>query len=127
MSLYRILPAALLSAFTLLAAAPLAAHTSLAISEPAADEVLSAAPEELMLRFTGAVTLVQAELKDSEGKTVDTGFTPTEESATKFAVPLPALQAGRYTVEWTVVGVEDGHTMLGDFSFTVGDGAGGRS
>ena len=119
MKKFRILPMVLLSALSLLAAGGLAAHTDLAEAMPAPDSVLSEAPEALKLRFTAPVELVQADIEDAAGEAVETGFTPPEMGATEFVVPLPALKAGRYTVEWTVVGVEDEHTMLGDFSFTV--------
>ena len=70
-----------------------------------------------MLTFGEDVRLVKVELVGDSGA-VDAGFTPKAEAAKMFHVPVPALAAGAYRVNWSILGA-DGHTVSESFRFTV--------
>lgn len=94
------------------------AHTHLHSSTPAADAELSVAPEQLTLVFDGEVNLVRFNLnRDGKGE-VALDFRPTAQKSPDFAIPLPALENGRYTARWAAVG-EDGHVVQGSIPFSV--------
>ena len=92
------------------------AHTSLVSSVPAADASVST-PAALTLTFGGQVSLLRLTVVGPAGE-VDIGFTARTEPLAQHEVKLPPLPAGRYVVDWTIVG-EDGHSISKSFSFTV--------
>ncbi|MEX2469292.1 MAG: copper resistance CopC family protein [Pseudohongiellaceae bacterium] len=99
-----------------------AAHTALSESSPAEGAVLDKAPETLTLNFTESVRLLRAEvmiLKGGESQKIDTGFQAQSSSSQQHTVSLPALNNGRYTVEWAVLGA-DAHPVEGTLTFSVG-------
>lgn len=99
------------------------AHTALVSSQPA-DGAQVAAPSVLVLEFSGPVSLLKLAVTSQAGA-VDVGFKPRAEAAARHEVVLPALSAGHYEVDWTIVGA-DGHSISKRFSFTVA-AAGGEA
>ena len=97
------------------------AHNVLKSSTPADGSTLERSPSELALNFNGQVRLVKLSLKRSEGseESIDVGFKPNLTAATSFAVPVPELASGAYSLEFSVIG-EDGHTVAGHFNFGIG-------
>ena len=103
------------------------AHNVLKSSTPADGSTLERSPSELALNFNGQVRLVKLSLKRSEGRegsegreeSIDVGFKPNLTAATSFAVPVPELASGAYSLEFSVIG-EDGHTVAGHFNFGIG-------
>ncbi len=94
------------------------AHAALLESVPANTAELSESPELLSLRFSENVRLLRLEIRDGDGRAVDSGFSAGTEASSSFSVALPALQNGSYRVEWTIIST-DSHRMSGDFSFRV--------
>ena len=94
------------------------AHNVLKSSTPADGSTLDRSPSELALDFNGQVRLVKLSLKRSE-ESIDVGFKPDLTAATFFAVPVPRLASGAYSLEFSVIG-EDGHTVAGHFNFGIG-------
>jgi len=94
------------------------AHTGLQASNPADEAVVNSSPEQIHLTFTAAVALVRFGITDAEERQVKLEFTPGSAQATEYHQPVPALPAGAYKVSWAVIGA-DGHTVTGDFAFTV--------
>lgn len=92
------------------------AHTAMTGSVPPADSTVSS-PSVMMLSFGAEVRLVRLSLNGSNGE-VDIGFSPVATASTSFHVPMPFLQAGAYTVNWTAIG-NDGHSVSNTFAFTV--------
>jgi methionine-rich copper-binding protein CopC len=112
---------------TLFAAAAMAgstsasAHATLNGATPAMDTEVATAPKEITLRFNERLEAAfsNAKLVDSSGKEVTTAkatLDAADPSVMKLAVP--ALPAGKYKVEYAVVG-HDGHRRKGNYSFTV--------
>lgn len=111
--------ASILFTFILAGASPSAfAHTHLHSSTPAAEAELSAAPEQLTLVFDGEVNLVRLNLEQDGKGEVTLAFKPSAQKAVEFAIPLPALENGRYTARWAAIG-EDGHLVQGSIPFSV--------
>lgn len=75
-------------------------------------------PETMDLSFNEEVRLLKVDISSAESGEIDTGFTPSPEAASRFAVALPALEEGAYTVNWTIMG-SDSHRVEGNFAFTV--------
>ena len=73
-------------------------------------------PERLTLTFSGDVRLAKVTMKDSANQSVDFEFKPSTSASSNFSWDLPNLNAGRYSVNWVVLG-GDGHKMSGDFNF----------
>jgi methionine-rich copper-binding protein CopC len=101
----------------LLWAATSTAHTRLVGSVPADHAELGVAPKEAILTFAEAVVLTAAKLEATDGtKTV---LKPLPDGSVKEAhIPLPALAAGRYRLQWRATS-DDGHVMSGELSFIV--------
>jgi methionine-rich copper-binding protein CopC len=96
------------------------AHATLQTARPAKDDVV-AAPAEITLQFNEKLegAFSSARVVDSAGKEVRTDkavLDPGNPAVLKLAVP--ALAAGKYRVEYAVVG-HDGHRRKGDYAFTV--------
>lgn len=94
------------------------AHVGLKSSSPDANESITSSPEQLSLTFSNDVRLVKLQLLNAADENVDLDFKPSANAAAEFINALPELQAGEYTVMWTVLGL-DGHKMSDSFKFTV--------
>ncbi|MEJ1090533.1 copper resistance CopC family protein [Microbacterium istanbulense] len=116
--------AAVATAAVLFAAAPASAHDELVSADPAADAVLTEAPEQLTLTFSSNLLSID---EASSG----TAIVVTDESGTDWVDGAPTVQAdtvsvplktgvpnGAYSVTWQVVS-SDGHPTSGDYSFRV--------
>lgn len=105
-------------AISVFSASAVTAHTALAIAEPKDGAMVMVAPEKLNLTFTESVRLMRVTMKMGEAE-LDIGFSPIATASDQFAIALPPLENGSYTVNWAVMG-GDSHLVDGDFSFTVG-------
>lgn len=98
------------------------AHANLLSSNPAGGSTVQTAPTQLVLNYSEEPDpqLSQVELLNSSGTTVSTG-TPTLQGRTTLIVPITGdMPDGVYTVSWSAVSVDDGHTTTDSFSFGVG-------
>lgn len=116
--------AALIAVLTLVwgaIAPPAGAHAVLLGTDPAADQVVSTPPTELVLDFSEGVEVAGDGVRvlDPSGDEVD-GVTSTAEGTTVRA-DLPDLDLdGSYTVNWSAVSA-DGHPVRGAYLFHVGE------
>ena len=96
-------------------------HFGLSRSVPAADATVSS-PAEVRLWFTEAAAegSVGIRLVDPAGVGVETAEVVHDaQDAKVYSVAVGRrLAAGRYTVAWRGIG-DDGHTVQGNFAFTV--------
>jgi copper resistance protein C len=97
------------------------AHNALLSSVPASGATVAMA-SELKLGFNAPVRLVRLTLVGADSKETALDFTPGTSAKQDYALALPALSAGTYTVNWTLIGT-DGHTVADKFSFTVDAGS----
>ncbi|MCL7970500.1 MAG: copper resistance protein CopC/CopD [marine benthic group bacterium] len=95
-------------------------HTRLESSTPAADEVLSSAPEEIELRFSGPVNgaLSSVFIVASTGDSLRVSLSMPGADGRTLLGELPPLSEGEYLVRWRTVSA-DGHPVEGEFGFTV--------
>jgi methionine-rich copper-binding protein CopC len=101
-----------------LAAYPVYAHTRLSAATPADAEVITSAPEEIVLEFSTDVRLLSVTLAHADGAAIELGALPAETRA-QFALPIMVdLMPGEYLVTWRAVGA-DTHAVSGDLSFVV--------
>lgn len=101
------------------------AHSDLVSSDPAADSVLEAMPESVLLTFNedllvleGAEDANQVIVTDRAGTNLATAE-PTVAANTISSPLLPSDAQGLVTVTYRVVSA-DGHPIEGSYSFTVG-------
>jgi methionine-rich copper-binding protein CopC len=103
--------------------APVSAHAVVTSSSPAPNAVLTEGPARLTLTFNSALASSgnAVNVLHSDGTSIgslsprsDGAATPTE------TVDLPHLLPDIYTVAWTSVSGEDGHTLKQFFSFLIG-------
>ncbi|WP_030543735.1 copper resistance protein CopC [Streptomyces albus] len=105
-------------------AAPASAHAALTGSVPRQGAVAERAPEEVVLTFSGSVTLSRDAIRvlGPNGSRADTGA-PRDlgtDGTVRHGVALrPGLPDGTYTVAWRAVSA-DGHPVSGAFTFSVG-------
>lgn len=117
--------AALLAAgaLTVLPLLPASAHDELTAVSPEPGSVLTSAPEELELTFSGVVMDIghQILVTDSEGRSVTEG--PLEPQGNRIIQPLTGggTDDETYRVVWRVVS-SDGHPIEGTFTYDVGSG-----
>lgn len=97
-------------------AATAQAHTHLESSLPS-DKSKVKAPANVELHFSEAARVTAMSLQ--KGTEAAVALKPLPAKAMQHvSVPVPALSAGDYIVNWRVVG-DDGHVMSGKFGFTV--------
>jgi len=98
------------------------AHADLLSSDPASGSTVQTAPTRLVLNYSEEPDpqLSQVELLNSSGASVDTG-SPSLQGQKTLVVPITGdMPDGVYTVSWSAVSVDDGHTTTDSFSFGVG-------
>lgn len=99
-------------------------HLKLDKSTPEADQVVSTAPEKIVLDFSEkpelAVSRVSLKSGGREIELSDVKRSEEDESVLWAAVESP-MSDGAYTVSW-VTSSGDGHALRGEFSFTVATG-----
>lgn len=90
---------------------------------PDHDEVLTALPDTVILRFTDQVTLVKLVVKTAEDKLIDVQFRYDPTPNRVFIWPLPTLPASAwYSVDWGVIDRAN-ILMSGKFMFAAGPDA----
>jgi copper transport protein len=95
------------------------AHAALQSASPAADQVIAAAPERIVLLFNEPVQLLSLRLIDAAGQDHSAASAPQVRDE-QVLWPLPdRLPDGRYLVSWRVSSL-DGHIIGGAFTFAVG-------
>ncbi len=96
-----------------------AVHTRLESSAPAADEVLSVAPAQFELRFSGPVNeaLSALVLVAPSGDSLRVALRGSGDDGRILVGDVPGLEDGKYLVRWKTVSA-DGHTVQGVFEFT---------
>ncbi|MFD5226029.1 copper resistance protein CopC [Microbacterium sp. NPDC058342] len=119
-----VLPGAAVAVAAVLAvAAPASAHDVIVSSSPAADEQLTAAPEQIVLTFSNDLLALEENngtamtVVDSDGEDWVAGDPVV--AADTVTVPLEAgMPNGEYQVTWKVVS-SDGHPTSGEYAFSV--------
>lgn len=116
---FRLAGVALLAS-ALLAMTPHAAiaHAKLQSTAPADGARLDAAPKMLTLNFNEAVQLAVLKLS-VDGRDIPLKLDRGAAASAQVAVPLPALAAGAYRVQWSALTADDGHVVKGSFTFAV--------
>ncbi|AIJ25124.1 copper resistance CopC family protein [Amycolatopsis methanolica] len=116
----RLSVALALAGTVLLASAPAAsAHTTLQSSDPAEGAALSAAPQQVSLKFGGAFTLPADPIRITgpDGAQWSVGpATVTERTVT--APVQPSGPAGAYVLTWSIVAA-DGDPVTGRINFSL--------
>ena len=103
------------------------AHANVDSADPAADSVLEAAPDRVVIRFTEPLEPSFSEIRvlDSSGARVDNGDSVVDPiNPVVMSVSLGTLAKGTYTVGWKNVSTVDGHRVRGSFVFSVGEPSG---
>lgn len=93
------------------------AHTELSGSSPADQATVTTAPEKLELSFSEDVTLTALSLQDSAGTGYELGALPRA-TQREFAIAVPVLPSGSYSVGWRAVGA-DTHVVSGEIHFSI--------
>ena len=110
--------AAIAMTVAMIAATPVLAHTTVRETSIAENATLATAPATFKIVFSGATGLAHVTLTDSTGRPVVLNYTPPRKMATSFAIPLPTLSPGAYTLSWRTI-AHDGHAMPGEIHFTI--------
>ena len=95
-------------------ASPASAHASLVSTDPSADQVVDAVPDQVTMTFTEAVTALpgSVEVYGPDGERVDSGTPSTSADSTTVGVALDPGGEGTYTVS-PVFGVPEKGEPLG--------------
>lgn len=109
---------AIATASMMLAATPALAHTVVRETSIAENATIARAPATFTVVFSAATGLANVTLTDAAGRAVALNYTPPREMAASFAIPLPALTPGAYTIAWRTI-ARDGHAMPGAIHFTI--------
>ncbi len=98
------------------------AHADLLSSDPAAGSTMQTTPAQLVLNYSEEPDpqLSQVELLNSSGAPVETGSPALQGQKTLVVSITGDMPDGVYTVSWSAVSVDDGHTTTNSFSFGVG-------
>jgi methionine-rich copper-binding protein CopC len=93
------------------------AHAHLKESQPAEGSVVTAAPANLVLKFSEAARITALAVRKPDGTSEKLSPLPNAPQQ-QVTVPLPALAPGKYAVDWRIVS-DDNHIMSGQLHFTV--------
>lgn len=102
---------------------PASAHANLSQSDPPANSVLAAPPDEIRLWFTEPLEpeFSRMIVYDQQGDPVP-GITSMVDPADpkQMYAAISGMAEGAYTIEWRVVSTADGHPTQGSFSLMIG-------
>lgn len=103
------------------------AHAELERSIPAQDALLAAPPENLQFWFTERAATDPSPptiiVFDENGNRLETvSVTVDPEDDRHVTAVVEGFATGTYTVDWTVLSADDGHTLNGTFGFRIGPG-----
>jgi copper resistance protein C len=107
-----------------LAAAPAAAHALPTGEMPRVGSTVAASPAEVTIWFDAPIESLFAKLQvlDAAGRERSQGSPLVGHDRRTLSVRIPPLNAGVWTVKWSVVAM-DGHRTRGSYVFTVARGA----
>lgn len=94
------------------------AHASLLHASPAADSIVSAAPQEVTLAFTDTLEAAFSKLTVTDGNGVEVSQGKAQINNNVMRVGLRSLNPGVYKVNWRAVST-DTHRTDGSFTFRV--------
>src|SRR5437763_16572798 len=94
------------------------AHASLLHASPAADSIVSAAPQEVTLTFTDTLEAAFSKLTVTDGNGVEVSQGRAQVNNNTMRVGLKSLNAGVYKVNWRAMST-DTHRTDGSFTFRV--------
>jgi copper transport protein len=103
------------------------AHAELDRSNPAADSILAAPPENLQFWFTEKISTdpnpPSITVFDENGNKLDTtSVTVDPNDSRHVTAEVSGFATGTYTVNWTDHSADDGHSLSGTFGFRIGTG-----
>ena len=97
------------------------AHARLEHAEPKVGSIVDTAPAEVVLTFSEKIEPLFSTIKvlDAAAEEVEVGrATVDDKRPNVLRIPVGKLDAGTYTVKWSVISV-DSHRTHGDFTFQV--------
>lgn len=96
------------------------AHAELVAAEPEPGAQLADAPAEIRLTFSEPIAAQSDIIVLGEGFAPVEGLVPQlgADRPEQVYAPLPPLEPGPYTVQWTAVSA-DGHEISGSYSFSI--------
>lgn len=94
------------------------AHASLLHASPAADSIVSAAPQEVTLAFTDTLEAAFSKLTVTDANGVEVSQGKAQVNNNVMRVGLRSLNPGVYMVNWRAVST-DTHRTDGSFTFRV--------
>ena len=95
-------------------------HVGVVESAPPVDGVITTSPEKITINFGGSIepAFSKIEVFDPNGDKVSTKCRFLEEDSVIESDLQENLVHGVYKVKWKVMSL-DGHTLTGDFNFTI--------
>lgn len=94
------------------------AHSPIKSTSPSDGATLAAAPEVIEIVFDGEMRLTRVTLDGPGGEAQRLGLSDIEMPTPEYRMAVPALDEGRYRVEWRGM-APDGHVMTGTFAFEI--------
>ena len=95
-------------------------HSALLRAEPKVGSTVNSPPEQVQLWFSEPVepAFSTAVVSNAAGAVVGSNAKVAADDRRRLELALPALPAGVYRVDWSIVSI-DGHKTSGSFIFTV--------
>lgn len=118
----------ILSILTFFGLSPASAHTVLIASNPMANSIITQLPEEITLTFAdpllvlGKHTINMVQVIDPMGQTITSSDNVVKGALLTNVLAPKMLMQGVFHVSFRVV-AQDGHVIIGSFSFSVGNKA----
>lgn len=114
--------AAIAASTMLLASTGAFAHAAIANATIVNNGRVAASPARFGVTFSAPVRLASVTLTNGAGQRVPLTYRPPSAQSATFAVPLPRLANGTYTLSFAAMGA-DGHAMAPQTRFSVGAAA----
>lgn len=96
-------------------------HSFVVMESPSPNSRLETSPTEINIIFNEKITRAQVSLKviDNKGQVVTSNEAQISDDQQEIRLELPSLSDGMYSVNYSVVTFNDGHTVKGSYRFQI--------
>lgn len=96
------------------------AHSPLELTVPSNEAKMTAEPETIDMTFKKGIRLTKVSMTHANHPAVSLELAGAKGFITEYSLPMQKMGPGIYLIEWRGLG-QDGHTVNGDFTFSVED------
>ncbi len=116
--MYRILILVKMIVISAVFSMQVVAHTSIEMTIPDNEATLDKVPESISIHTANKIRLTKVVLQYDDHEVIELDISKFNGFEKDFTIPIEPMGAGMYSISWRALG-QDGHTLKGEFKFTV--------